>query len=174
MKEDRKLFRECLDKVMKNEGVYSNDPKDRGGMTMYGVTQKVYDEFRTGIELEVRPVTEMDGQELEDIYYSYWNTCHCSLIAYPSVAYYLFDCAVNMGSMRASKLLQKALKALGIDITIDGCIGSQTLKRMISIDPELLLKHFKIQREMFYRKIVEKDASQEKFLNGWLNRCKVV
>ena len=42
MKENLK---EGLEIILEHEGLYSDDPKDNGGATMRGVTQKVYENY---------------------------------------------------------------------------------------------------------------------------------
>ena len=59
----------------------------------------------------------------------------------------------------------------GVNIAVDGIIGSTTLQytnrtdRVIDLGKELIQ-----QRNNFYRNIVKNKPSQKKFLNGWLNR----
>ena len=172
MKEDRSVFRRCLDLVMKNEGWLktSNESSDKGGLTFCGITQKVYNQWCDENDLPNGPVYDMAGDVLEDIYYSYWNSCKCQMMV-PEVAYQVFDIAVNSGPNRACRILQKSLVALGYHLTVDGVVGAYTLKVIGGVPATLLVDHIIIQRKKFYEKIVENDKSQSKFLDGWIARA---
>jgi len=78
----------------------------------------------------------------------------------------VFDCAVNSGPSRSIKLLQGACPGLAID----GVIGPKTLEAAKAVDPVLVVN----AREAFVRRIVARDATQAKFLGGWLNRIAAV
>lgn len=172
MKEDRTVFRKCLDQVMKNEGwlVTTNDKVDRGGLTFCGITQATYDEWCRENGLECGPVYDMTGDVLEEIYLGYWHECKCQLMV-PEVAYQVFDCSVNCGSNRACRILQKSLVVLGYTLTVDGVIGAFTLKVIGGVPASLLVDHIIIQRKKFYENIVKNDKSQHKFLDGWIARA---
>lgn len=172
MKEDRTIFRKCLDQVMKNEGwlVTTNDKVDRGGLTYCGITQATYDEWCSENDIPNGPVYDMSGDVLEDIYYSYWHVCKCQMMN-PSVAYQVFDIAVNCGANRAGRILQKSLLALGYHLTVDGVVGAYTLKIINGISDSILVDHIIIQRKKFYENIVKNDKTQSKFLDGWIDRA---
>ncbi len=104
------------------EGGYVNHPKDPGGATMRGVTQRVYDAYRRNIGRPLRPVKQMTNPEHDAIYrQQYWNPVFGDRL--PSgVDAAIFDFAVNSGTSRAVKYTQKIVGA-----TADGVMGNMTL-----------------------------------------------
>ena len=115
-------FAKCLELVLHHEGGYVNHPKDPGGATNKGVTQKVYDGYR---KVKARPpqsVKFISDSELEAIYkLQYWDAVKADLLP-TGLDYAVFDLAVNSGVGRASKYLQRVL-----GVPQDGMIGAQTL-----------------------------------------------
>jgi len=81
------------------------------------------------------------------------------------VDYAVFDFAVNAGTGRAAKFLQRAVGAVD-----DGVIGSGTLALVAKITPGKLLQNFAEQKEAFYNTLADKNPTQQKFLKGWLAR----
>lgn len=115
-------FASALAAVLVHEGGYVNDPQDPGGATNKGVTQRVYDDWRRSQGLSPRSVRSLEQAEVEAIYRKlYWNRCRCDDL--PSgVDYCVFDFAVNSGTVRASRYLQRA-----VGVADDGQIGPVTL-----------------------------------------------
>ncbi|WP_161596273.1 glycoside hydrolase family 108 protein [Rhodanobacter glycinis] len=104
------------------EGLFSNNPKDPGGATMCGITQRVYDEDRDARRLPRQPVRLSTQAEREAIYHKrYWNLARCDDLS-PGVDYAVFDFAVNSGVGRAVTTLQQVTGA-----TADGAMGPATL-----------------------------------------------
>ena len=58
-------------------------------------------------------------------------------------------------------------------VSVDGAIGPQTLKYLNEVNPSKFLSvYHSLQRE-YYKSLAKKDATQNDFLTGWLNRVKV-
>ena len=110
-------FSRALEVVLKLEGGYSDDPRDSGGKTQYGITEKVARSF--GYSGDMRELTKQTAAEIYK--QGYWLNCKCGELPYP-LSLYVFDCAVNQGSDAAKKLLQAAL-----NVKQDGLIGALTL-----------------------------------------------
>ncbi len=95
-----------LQRTLKWEGGYSNNPHDPGGATMHGVTKRVYDAFRHRNGLPVRDVREITPLEIQAIYQpEYWDAAGCSHLP-PGVDLVTFDAAVNSGVRRSLSWLQ--------------------------------------------------------------------
>jgi len=152
--------------VLKWEGSkFTNDPHDHGGATRYGVIQTTYDTFRKGQGLEVRSVEVITMDEVGAIYQrDYWNKVKGDDLGEP-LDLVAFDTAVNMGVGRSARFLQQSL-----GVSVDGAIGSQTLRALAGADRAATVSRFLDLREQFVRAIVARDATQERFLKGWLNR----
>ena len=90
-------FNDCVNRVLKDEGGYSDDPDDSGGRTNLGITQKETTK-------DVRTLTVADAK---NIYKSkYWDACNCDALS-SGVDYTVFDYGVNSGVGRSKKVLQK-------------------------------------------------------------------
>lgn len=157
-------FDQALHFVLRWEGGLSDDPDDRGGRTMKGITQRVYNGWRAAQGLPVIDVAGISDQELSAIYReNYWNKASCgALRAFLDLVQ--FDTAVNMGPVRAVKILQQAV---GVDA--DGSFGAVTLQACSTCNPSDAVALYCTIREGLYRRFAE-EPRQERFLRGWLNR----
>lgn len=108
--------------MLVHEGGFVDHPKDPGGATNLGVTQRVYDAYRSRHGIPTRSVSKITDQEVGDIYRKqYWDAVRGDDLP-AGVDYAVFDFAVNSGPSRAIKELQKVL-----GVTADGIIGQVTL-----------------------------------------------
>jgi lysozyme family protein len=115
----------------------------------------------------------MTEQEMREIYWVYyWQPVKGDEFAYP-LALAVFDTGVNMGTVTAVKLLQRAVNDLLPQekwVAVDGKLGSQTISAAKSLDAKALALKLCDRREERYRAIVHANARLAKFLKGWLNR----
>lgn len=160
---------EPLKFVLEREGGYSNNPTDRGGATNRGITQKSYDSWRIRNGLSRNPVSGISGEEVTSIYRTgYWlPVCADDLLAPLDLC--VFDAAVQHGSSRAAKWLQRVVGAKQ-----DGKIGPKTLV-LLALELErcglfAVIDRYMDIRDDFYHDIVANDPSQAVFLKGWMNR----
>ncbi len=111
----------CFEMVLKHEGGYVNHPKDPGGRTNLGVTQRAWEEYvgRSVDEAEMRALTP---EIVKPFYKSrYWDRIKGDDL--PSgVDYAAYDLAVNSGVGRAAKYLQSIA-----GVPSDGIIGPKSL-----------------------------------------------
>ena len=115
-------FDEALKRVLVHEGGYVNHPKDPGGATNKGVTQRVYDGYRDRMSLSRQSVRHIKSAEVSAIYrVQYWDAIRGDDLP-RGVDYSTFDAAVNSGVSQGAKWLQRAL-----GVTADGAIGEATL-----------------------------------------------
>jgi lysozyme family protein len=71
-------FERCLAITLKWEGGYSNHPDDPGGPTMRGIIQREYDAWRKKHDMRLRPVRQIDEDEVQAIYRNeYWDAMGC-------------------------------------------------------------------------------------------------
>ena len=111
-------FHRALTAVLDLEGDYSDDARDPGGRTRYGITEAVARE--QGYQGDMQ---DLPKSLAESIYKThYWDVCHCDDLPWPLSAY-VFDAAVNQGGLPARRMLQRALHTLE-----DGNIGPLTLR----------------------------------------------
>ncbi len=101
-------FEHCLAVTLRWEGGYSNHPDDPGGPTMKGVIQREYDAWRKKQGERPRPVREIEQVELRAIYRDeYWDAMGCDGLS-PGLDLCVFDAAVNSGTGRAKRWLERA------------------------------------------------------------------
>lgn len=148
-------FKRALDFTLRWEGGLSDNPNDRGGLTMQGVTQATYDRWRKAQKLPARSVRELERPELEAIYErGYWRASGAHLLAWP-LCLVVFDLAVHSGPGMARKTLARARRLWG--------------ERATDLD---LARAVIDLRVTFLYGIVRTRDSQRVFLRGWLNRVR--
>jgi lysozyme family protein len=153
-------WEQCFALVLKHEGGFVNHPKDPGGMTNLGVT-------RTNWELYLdHDVTEADMRaltpEMVKPFYkkNYWDRIRGDEL--PSgVDYAAYDLAVNSGTGRAAKYLQKIA-----EVPEDGVIGPQSLKAIQKCDAEDVVNEICNMRMDFLKNLNTFDT----FGKGWTIR----
>lgn len=144
------------------EGGFSDIREDRGGRTMNGFTQRLYDGWRFTHGLPKRDVRLIEEEEKEQIAHDeFWVPAQCEPLPEP-LCIAVFDMAFNSGPWNAKLTLQRALR-----VKQDGVIGEKTVRA--AQDPEAMLR-FLMKRAAFIQDIVLNDRSQVIFLEGWINR----
>ena len=152
-------YRDAILKVIEHEGgaKITNHASDRGGLTKFGISQRAY------------PLLDIASLTLEDaiqIYKrDYWDRIQGDKIKSQSVAFAIFDQAVNRGVSQAVKNAQKA-----VGVKDDGILGPVTLNAINGISESQFLKSFIEISKNAYQSIVSLNPSQEIFLKGWMNR----
>jgi lysozyme family protein len=101
-------FAEALALVLQMEGGRVDNPRDPGGRTNQGVTQRIYDAWRQRQGRPRRSVYAITPDEVESIYHDGFAKPVCFDQLPPGVAYAVFDAAVNSGPARAVRWLQGA------------------------------------------------------------------
>jgi lysozyme family protein len=93
------VYKYALATTLAEEGGYVNHPDDPGGATNKGVTTGTYDAYRIGKGLSPQDVRLISEDELQEIFYSYWEAIRGDSLP-PAIAVVAFDIAVNSGSAR--------------------------------------------------------------------------
>jgi len=171
-----------IDAVIGREGGYSNNPADRGGATMWGITEQVARAYGyAGDMASLRRATAVEIYRKR-----YWTGVGFDAVAavVPAVAAEMFDCGVNMGPAVAGTFLQRALNVLnrqGVDypdVVADGAVGALTiaalkayrLRRPDAEGAAVLLWVIRALRATRYIDIAERNPTQEAFEYGWIAR----
>lgn len=167
---------QIIDATIKAEGGYVNDPADSGGATKYGITERVARaNGYTGL------MRDLPLQTARDIYRNEY-AIKPGFTVFPSeVAAELFDTGVNMGTSTATKFLQRAVNALaGSGIAVDGKMGPATRNAVNTYLSSrnnasgILVKALNGLQCVRYIEIVEGNATQRRFINGWIgNRVEI-
>jgi len=156
-------FEHAIEFVLSHEGGFANHKDDPGGMTMYGITKRVYDEFY-GANADEDTMRNMPLERAEEIYETnYWKPIKGDDLL-SGIDIFCFDWAVNGGVSRAGYCLQKALQ-LPRD-QIDGVIGPYTLSQMYSdtVRDTIYLMHE--DRANYYHSLPHFGT----FGKGWMRR----
>lgn len=167
---------DIINATVKAEGGYVNDPSDKGGETNYGIT--VATARANGYTGSMR---DLPLQTAKDIYLNEYLV-KPGFSTFPApIAAELFDTGVNMGPATATKFLQRAVNALqGSGLAVDGKMGPATRGAVVTYlnsranTQDILLKALNCLQGVRYIELVEANASQRRFINGWLaNRVEI-
>lgn len=180
LKLDDQAYAAALTFVLTEEGCHLprdtgrvNDADDPGGATNYGITQGTYDAWRAYAQKERADVNGIGLDEVAAIYRrNYWRDSRAALFAahHPLLALAHMDAAGNLGLVQAARCLQRAVGCL----TIDGVIGPKTLALIEASNDKVVVGRYLVDRANVYRQIVERRPASQKFLKGWLARCRHV
>ena len=151
-------FDECLKMLLHHEGGYINHPSDPGGETNLGVTKKVYQEWGG-----TKDMKDLTVEDVAPIYKkNYWDRCKCDDLE-SGVDWVVFDWAVNSGTGRSAKAIQKICGAAQ-----DGAIGPKTLALIGKQNTQYVVEEFGKIRQDFYESLKTFDT----FGKGWTRRNK--
>ena len=154
------MFKRCLELVLKSEGGYIDHPKDPGGRTNLGVTQAVWEEW-VGHPVTEKEMRELTLEKVAPMYeMKYWRTSYCEKLP-QGLNLLVFSMAVNTGSGRAVKLLQRCL-----GLVEDGAIGPKTMAKIQECSQVDLVERYSATRKAFYEGLKLFPV----FGKGWLNR----
>lgn len=158
----RNNYETALQLVLKSEGGYVNDSRDRGGATNRGVTQSTYDAYRLSVGRAPKSVKHISEQEVASIY----RRDYAMPIKFDELPagldYAMFDFAINSGVARAAKTLQEV-----VGVGQDGIIGSKTLAACLAhTQVRGVITDLCDARQSFVETLSNYDA----FCNGWTNR----
>jgi lysozyme family protein len=168
-----------IEALIAREGGYTDHPADRGGPTMWGVTEQVARAYGYHGSMAAMPHAVAKSIYLE----RYWlapGFQHVNDHA-PEVAEELLDTGVNMGPGVAARFLQRALNVLNSeakhypDVPVDGAIGRMTLAALRAYLAHrgkdghvVLLRALNALQGARYIDLAEAKPSQESFTFGWL------
>ena len=174
-------FSTAFTQVIMVEGGYSNDPRDAGGKTRWGITKAVARANGYTGDMAALPL-----DTARTIYKAqYWDMLRLDAVdgIAPSLASSLFDIGVNSGVGTASRFLKRALNVLnraGADwpaIPTDDPIGPRTLfalSRLKAVRGGEGLAELgymiEAQRRVLYIAIAEANRTDAAFEYGWQRR----
>jgi lysozyme family protein len=154
-------FDKCQPWVLIHEGGYVNHPKDPGGATNKGITQRVYDGYCQRFRLPTQHVRGISDKDVATIYKNqYWNAVRGDDLP-KGLDYAVYDFAVNSGPSRAAKFLQKL-----VGVPQDGHIGDVTLGAVSENDAGELIKGICNARWSWLKRL----RTFKTFGRGWTRR----
>lgn len=161
-------FETALTYCLGNEGLFVDNPLDRGGPTYKGITIGLLQRYRG------RPVTTLElkslsDQDIRDIYFAlFWEPLKISGLP-QVIATAILDTAINQGQIPSIKLAQAAL---GPQILPDGILGPESLKSLDQVDPKMFIYAYVGEIQDKFARICKNAPNQTVFLEGWLRRSR--
>jgi len=153
-------FQKSLKQVLKWEGGISDHPRDPGGLTNMGITAQTYKDWfgKTPTRKDMLELTEDD---IAPIYKQwYWDMVFGDQL--PSgVDMVIFDFAVNSGTTRAKKTLQRVL-----EVRDDGLFGPITFTAIKTASPWFIINEVCRARLKYLQSL----HTWPTFGKGWKNR----
>jgi lysozyme family protein len=176
-------FDSAFEKVILVEGGYTDDPKDSGGETRWGITKA--EARANGYNADMRKMPQSVARYIYQR--QYWDLLNLDAVADLSqpVAEEIFDTAVNCGQGIAGKFLQRALNVLNreeadyADVRVDGLVGPLTVQSLRAFlgkrgadGEEVLLRVLNCLQGARYVEIAEgpNRKKNEKFVFGWFKQ----
>ncbi|APW37175.1 hypothetical protein RD110_08150 [Rhodoferax koreense] len=143
-------FEQAFDRLLGHEGGYSNDVRDPGGETNWGISKRSYP------NVDIKALTR-DGAKL--IYLrDFWEPLGD---AHPAVKFQVFDFAVNGGLATGLRKLQSA-----VGVADDGHWGPRSAAALAAMELNDVLLRFNAQRIRYYASL----ANWPTYGKGWAIR----
>jgi lysozyme family protein len=150
-----------IQKTLRHEGIYSNDPDDPGGETWRGIARKFHPDWPGWTIIDaakargVRPEALKDDPALQTLVLTFYREkfAHTlySQIDNQEVLDELFDFGFNVNKPNAVNALQESLRALVVGpVIVDGKFGPQTLAAINAVEPKRLLDEFRARQAGYY------------------------
>lgn len=150
---------EIIGDIIKIEGPPTNDPTDRGGRTAFGISETSNPQAWADGK-----VTEAEAREIYEAKYVKWPKF--DQVTDTHLMAQLVDWSVTSGPYIAIINLQKIL-----NVDPDGAIGPVTLAALAKSDPKVVNNQLMLERIKMIGRIISKNPTQVRFINGWLLRC---
>ncbi|TAM16081.1 MAG: hypothetical protein EPN65_15240 [Pandoraea sp.] len=147
-------FDDAFDRLIGNEGGYSNNPKDPGGETMWGVTARVARAY--GYAGAMRDLPRDTAKAIAKKLY--WDPLHCDEYD-PRVGFQLLDANYNGGQVVVWMQQASGAKA-------DGALGPQTIAAVKATDPLQFVLRFNAYRTNYLTAL----NTWTDFGRGWARR----
>lgn len=170
----------------KNEGLYANNPDDRGKETYSGIARNYWGAWKGWAQIDTikknfgtdaktinthagsNPVLQAQVQEFYKA--NFWYPNNLQLLSDQQLANNVYDFGVNAGIGASGKRLQMAANTLGCNLAIDGQVGNKTIADVNKLDANAVYNAFNTERKKYYDNIIAKNPSQKQFRNSWYSR----
>jgi lysozyme family protein len=177
-------IKEMTDAIVAREGGYVNDKDDPGGATKFGIT--IGTMRRLGLDLDrdgqvtAADVRRLSRTQAADVfigqYFTRTRIADLPAVLQPSV----YDMYVNAGA-NAVRILQRLIRDMRIDVTVDGVIGPKTIaaaEKAVAAAPDHIADAYGIARRNYYYALADARPASRKFARrldggkgGWITRA---
>lgn len=181
---EMQTVKQIAQEIVHREGGYVNDPDDPGGATNFGVT--IHTMRRLGLDLDrdgdvdAADVRALSREQAVEIFIKHYF--EGPLIGHLPNALQatVFDMYVNAGG-NAIKILQRLLRDMGHDVSVDGALGPQSLaavQKAFDTAKTYLVDAYGIARRNYYLRIADRRPASRKYARtrngqkgGWIRRA---
>lgn len=176
--------RQIAEEIVAREGGFVNDPDDPGGATNHGVT--IHTMRRLGLDLTSDGVVGVDDvraltrDRAVGIFVRHYFERPRIADLPEALQASVFDMYVNAGG-NAVKILQRLLREMGFEMTVDGVIGPQTIaaaQGAAAPDPVALRDAYGVARRNYYFRLADGRPASRKYARtraggkgGWIRRA---
>jgi len=164
-------FNLAIDVLLSHEGGLSNNPKDPGGLTNFGITLP----FLRELDPKATPddLLKLTRIGAEVVYQKLlWNKWDLDMINDQSIATKLLDSCVWQGWPWAFKTAQSCCCRGGHPVTTDGVLGPKTRWAINACRPSVFLADFCEAQLDLIDSECGKHPALETFRPGWTLRAK--
>lgn len=155
-----------------------------GGQTYTGISRVKHPAWPGWRKVDLKEFDDELKKMVKSFYREeFWNKIQGDVIGFQSVAYNIFEFAVNAGLITSIRMCQRII---GSGATVDGSFGKETLKALNAFisdgkDEKIFVLSFSLMKVFRYKNIVMSDprrerdllTSNQKFICGWINRVQV-
>ncbi len=155
---------DIIDRIIKREGGYVDNPHDRGGCTNFGITIGILRAWRDRQVTceDVRNLTRFEAREIYDARY----IGGFARIQSVQLREHVVDAGVLHGPATAARWLQAV-----VGVKSDGIFGPISARATNQQSAEVVGRRFAAYRIRFLGRLISGDHSQARFAAGWLNRA---
>lgn len=165
--QDQSMPNEILFAKAKAKGIV-NDPADRGGATLVGITMGTYREYCRKNERGITSATSLNNlsyKEWFEIFKTmFWDRWQADSIKDQKVAEMLVDWVWTSGTYGIT--IPQRL----IGVKADGIVGPKTLDAVNARNPRIMFGLLKQERIAYIDRICASRPANSRFRNGWLRR----
>ena len=174
-------FNFAVNFVLQHEGGLTDNKKDAGGITNFGISLRFLKSAGININcdehIDENDVLALDKEKAKDIYRIFWwDKYRYESINDIRIAAKIFDMSVNMGATQSHKITQKSInRYIPNPISVDGVMGGTTIasiNQLCNSGASLaLLSEIRRNCAYFYTSLIDDNQSLSVFNKGWLRRA---